>query len=159
MTLTIRAIEQTAGVALMLAVAAQCGTPSAPKVNTDPPMYILLAVDGALLPGVLMASGPDTVSVVADSIVLRSDSVAEFRTWVRVTSATRASVTRANGGLLPYSLAGDSITFGVVVYCVTTPCPGPVRGWITPSELRFLRFETVPAKNYRYFRPVIALAP
>lgn len=113
--------------------------------------YQLLSADGVTLP-VAYANVAGTVSSVThDTLVLRGDGLALFKTRTIASGPGGAAVLTE---ILPASyvrVGTDSIRLSTSTRCVTAPCPAvSMSGFRSSAEVRIKRFADGSPVSYRY---------
>lgn len=115
------------------------------------PRYQLLSVDGVALPVAFLNDAGTVTSVLSDTLVLRRDGLALFRT--RTLASGPGGATASTTVLTAqYARVGtDSIRFSPSTTCLVAPCPAvSMTGSYSFSELRFKRFSAGTPVSYRY---------
>jgi hypothetical protein len=113
--------------------------------------YQLLSADGGALPVTYANIGGTTYTVTNDTLLLRGDGLALFRTRRLVVSQDGASILT---DILPadYVRVGtDSIRFSATTRCEFAPCPAvSMSGFRSNAEVRINRFPEGTPVSYRY---------
>lgn len=114
--------------------------------------YVLAEVDGGPLPAAVVEEEPDTVHILTDTISLDDAGWASVRLRVRRVSGATAPETLSTTGSVPYTVTGNAIAIGNAVVCVVAPCPGPLQGEISDTELLLSQPGATPERVYRFAR-------
>lgn len=134
------------------AVLAGCGAPTQSPGAPRETQYALHSIDLNAPPWFLGAVGLDSVFLDAESLTLRSDSIAGFRRTIRTLRFGTPAQSATQEFALRFSIRGDSIVLTDGLVCVTFPCPRTdLRGVISEHGVRLVQ-GAPPARLLTYHR-------
>ena len=113
--------------------------------------YHLLSADGIAVPLAYLNNAGTVSQVMSDTLVLRGDGLALFKTRTLVSGPGGANLLTTILTADYQRVGADSIRFTTATVCLAAPCPTfVVTGFHSTAEVRMKRFPEGAPASYRY---------